>query len=49
MPKAGTKATYREFLALTFGADDRTAREFYSDYMASTLFDVAEYWEKCSN
>jgi hypothetical protein len=49
MPKTGHKANYEEFLAETFKVDDRTAREFYSDYKASRIFSVAEYWEKCSS
>jgi hypothetical protein len=48
MPPNGRKASYSEFLSLTFKQDDRTAREFYSDYKASRIFDVSEYWEGCS-
>lgn len=50
MPKTGHKATYSEFLALTFKtAGDATTREFYSDYLCSKIFDVAEYWDACGS
>ena len=52
------KATYSEFMALAFCKDDQAfpgdyaekqiAKEFYSDYKASTISDVNEYWKACS-
>ncbi len=49
MPTRGSKASYRDFLARTFGKDDATARSFYSDYLTSREFDVERYWESCSS
>lgn len=42
------KATYAEFLAQTGMPNDRIAKEFFSDYKASTHGNVSDYWQSCS-